>query len=111
MKPLEIIIGAVVLLTNFYADLTDRVRFDEENELRVIARNSDQPNSRWYSGAGIYRPVVLWTAAGDRGYGLQRVRHVLPAGHPHSGPRRAHHQGDPELYRVRQGQGLQHDRP
>ncbi|MFR4293069.1 MAG: sugar-binding domain-containing protein [Christensenellales bacterium] len=48
--------------TNFYADLTDRVRFDEENELRVIARNSDQPNSRWYSGAGIYRPVVLWTA-------------------------------------------------
>ena len=42
--------------TNFYADLTDRVRFDEENELRVIARNSDQPNSRWYSGAGIYRP-------------------------------------------------------
>ena len=34
-----------------------------------------------------------------------------PAGHPHSGPGRAHHQGDPELYRVRQGQGLQHDRP
>lgn len=29
-------------------------------ELRVVARNSDQPNSRWYSGAGIYRPVTLW---------------------------------------------------
>ncbi|OZG59782.1 glycosyl hydrolase family 2 [Bifidobacterium lemurum] len=48
--------------TNFHVDLTDRVRVGEENEIRVIARNSDQPNSRWYSGAGIYRPVVLWTA-------------------------------------------------
>ena len=48
--------------TNFYVDLTDRVRIGEENEIRVVARNSDQPNSRWYSGAGIYRPVVLWTA-------------------------------------------------
>ena len=27
--------------------------------LRVIAHNSDQPNSRWYSGTGIYRPVWL----------------------------------------------------
>ncbi|MBR1684417.1 MAG: DUF4982 domain-containing protein [Clostridia bacterium] len=27
--------------------------------LRVIAHNQDQPNSRWYTGAGIYRPVSL----------------------------------------------------
>ena len=27
--------------------------------IRVLAKNSDQPNSRWYSGAGIYRPVSL----------------------------------------------------
>ena len=60
--------------TNFYADLTDRVRFDEENELRVIARNSDQPNSRWYSGAGIYRPVVLWTADRQQHIALNGVR-------------------------------------
>ena len=60
--------------TNFYADLTDRVRFDEENELRVIARNSDQPNSRWYSGAGIYRPVVLWTADKQQHIALNGVR-------------------------------------
>ena len=26
-----------------------------------LPRNADQPNSRWYSGAGIYRPVQLWT--------------------------------------------------
>lgn len=48
--------------TNFYVDLTGKVKTGEENELRVIARNADQPNSRWYSGAGIYRPVKLWTA-------------------------------------------------
>jgi len=60
--------------TNFYVDLTDRVRFDEENELRVIARNSDQPNSRWYSGAGIYRPVVLWTADKQQHIALNGVR-------------------------------------
>ena len=48
--------------TNFYVDLTDCARVGESNEIRVIARNADQPNSRWYSGAGIYRPVVLWTA-------------------------------------------------
>lgn len=48
--------------TNFYVDLTDCVRVGESNEIRVVARNADQPNSRWYSGAGIYRPVVLWTA-------------------------------------------------
>ncbi len=30
-----------------------------ENVLRVIARNGDQPNSRWYTGTGIYRPVWI----------------------------------------------------
>ena len=33
--------------------------FGGENVIRVIARNSQQPCSRWYSGAGIYRPVWL----------------------------------------------------
>lgn len=48
--------------TNFYVELTGKLRAGEENTLEVIARNADQPNSRWYSGAGIYRPVTLWTA-------------------------------------------------
>lgn len=47
--------------TNFFVDLTGRLKADADNLLEVIARNADQPNSRWYSGAGIYRPVVLWT--------------------------------------------------
>ena len=45
--------------TNFYVDCGAFVRAGE-NTVEVIARNADQPNSRWYSGAGIYRPVRLW---------------------------------------------------
>lgn len=45
---------------NFYVEAEEYVRPGEENEIRVIARNSDQPNSRWYPGTGIYRPVWLY---------------------------------------------------
>ena len=48
--------------TNFYVDLTGKLRAGKENALEVVARNADQPNSRWYTGAGIYRPMTLWTA-------------------------------------------------
>jgi beta-galactosidase len=46
--------------TNFYVSLNKHLKIGEINEIRVIARNKDQPNSRWYSGAGIYRPVYLY---------------------------------------------------
>ena len=46
--------------TNFYAELDDHLRYGAQNTLRLIADNSDQPNSRWYTGSGIYRPVRLW---------------------------------------------------
>ena len=48
-----------------YSDFTvkaDNLYFDKENEIRVTVKNSDQPNSRWYSGSGLYRPVWLWCA-------------------------------------------------
>lgn len=45
--------------TNFYVELNNAL-CEGENELTVIARNADQPNSRWYSGSGIFRPVWLW---------------------------------------------------
>ena len=48
--------------TNFYVEL-DGLLQAGENTVEVIARNADQPNSRWYSGAGIYRPVSLWSAS------------------------------------------------
>lgn len=57
--------------SGFYADMTNRIKCCEDNVLEIIARNADQPNSRWYSGAGIYRPVTLWTAP---------ARHILPDG-------------------------------
>ena len=47
--------------TNFYVEL-DGLIHAGENTIEVIARNADQPNSRWYSGAGIYRPVKLWSS-------------------------------------------------
>ena len=47
--------------SNFYADATALLKYGEDNEIRVLARNSDQPNSRWYSGTGIYRPVWMFT--------------------------------------------------
>ena len=47
--------------TNFYVSVNEFLK-SGENEIRVVAENSKQPNSRWYSGAGIYRPVWLYVA-------------------------------------------------
>ena len=35
------------------------------NEIVVRVDNAQVPNSRWYSGSGIYRPVWLWRRDGD----------------------------------------------
>ena len=48
--------------TNFYVDLNDDLKYGQTNKIRVIAENADQPNSRWYTGSGIYRPVWLHVA-------------------------------------------------
>ncbi|RKD71348.1 glycosyl hydrolase family 2 [Sinobaca qinghaiensis] len=49
--------------TNFYIDITDFIYTDREkyNEILVKVDNSKEPNSRWYTGSGIYRPVHLFT--------------------------------------------------
>ena len=52
--------------SNFYVDISESVKLEQKNTLQVIARNADQPNSRWYSGAGIYRPVRLWVSDEQR---------------------------------------------
>ncbi len=44
---------------SFRYDLTPYVRWGEENTLAVRVDNAEQPNSRWYSGCGIYRNVRL----------------------------------------------------
>ena len=58
--------------TNFYIDCDGFFR-EGPNTVQVIARNADQPNSRWYSGAGIYRPVKLWTS-GEKHIELNGVK-------------------------------------
>ena len=35
------------------------LKYGADNLLKVIADNSLEPNSRWYTGSGIYRPVRL----------------------------------------------------
>ncbi|GHT10293.1 hypothetical protein FACS189426_10280 [Bacteroidia bacterium] len=44
---------------SFRYDLTPYLRLGEENVIAVKVDNSKQPNSRWYSGSGIYRNVRL----------------------------------------------------
>lgn len=51
--------------TNFFVDVDGFLKYGGENTIRVIARNKEQPNSRWYSGAGIYRPVNMYLADRD----------------------------------------------
>ncbi len=46
--------------TGFFVNVTGKLLYGAENILTVTAINSDQPNCRWYSGTGIYRPVWLY---------------------------------------------------
>ena len=45
--------------SSFSYDLTPYIRFGKENTVLVKVDNAEQPNSRWYSGCGIYRNVWL----------------------------------------------------
>ena len=45
--------------TGFFVELKG-LKYGEQNTITVLADNSKLPNSRWYSGAGIYRPVWLY---------------------------------------------------
>lgn len=47
--------------SSFRYEMTPFLNFPGKNVLAVKADNSRQPNSRWYSGSGIYRPVRLVT--------------------------------------------------
>ena len=45
--------------TRFFVELKE-LNIGGENTVTVVADNSKLPNSRWYSGSGIYRPVWLY---------------------------------------------------
>ena len=43
--------------TSFYLDITSQLKLASKNILAVRVDDSEQPDSRWYSGSGIYRHV------------------------------------------------------
>ena len=43
----------------FYVDLTDYVTFGADNRITINVNTSMQPNSRWYTGSGLFRGVKL----------------------------------------------------
>lgn len=49
--------------TPFCVDLTKYMKLGKKNRLAICVSNSAEQNSRWYSGAGIYRHVNLLTAS------------------------------------------------
>lgn len=49
--------------TNFIVDLTENLKIGQGNTITVQVDNSEMPNSRWYSGSGIYRPVKLFVGS------------------------------------------------
>ncbi len=48
-----------------------KLRYGEENTITVLVDDEGHPNSRWYGGAGIYRPVYLITSP---------IYHIQPDG-------------------------------
>lgn len=45
--------------SHFYVSLNRWLKFGEKNQIKVCADNSREPNSRWYTGSGIYRDVKI----------------------------------------------------
>lgn len=48
--------------TSFYCDITEQLKAGKGNVVAVRVDNSQQKNSRWYTGSGIYRHVWLVTS-------------------------------------------------
>ncbi len=46
--------------SNFIVDISETVKYGEENTLEVRVDNSETPNSRWYTGTGIYRELYAY---------------------------------------------------
>lgn len=45
--------------TNFYITADNYLKYGQENQIEVVVQNDKEPNSRWYSGSGIYRNVKI----------------------------------------------------
>jgi beta-galactosidase len=49
--------------TSFHCGLTPYLNYGKDNIINVHVNNTALPNTRWYSGSGIYRPV--WLMVGE----------------------------------------------
>lgn len=52
--------GRIYGYSDQFVELTGKLK-PGSNVIKVLADNSQVPNSRWYSGSGIYRDVYLWS--------------------------------------------------
>lgn len=57
--------GAAYGYIPFFICLDGALDHGRENTIKVVADNKNLPNSRWYTGGGIYRPVWLWEGPKD----------------------------------------------
>ena len=48
--------------SNFYIAADRFLKYGQDNQIEVVAHNESEPNSRWYSGSGIYRNVNIFVA-------------------------------------------------
>ncbi len=57
--------------TKFYMDITKYINAQTENEIKIIINNTALPNSRGYSGSGIFRKVSIM---------INEQLHIIPDG-------------------------------
>lgn len=60
--------------TSFYTDISKEILIGEENQILVYVENRHKPNSRWYTGIGIYRHV--WLYIGEKVHIMPWMLHV-----------------------------------
>ena len=70
---------------SFGYDITPLLKWDEPNVIAVRVDNAEQPNSRWYSGCGIYRNVWMTKTGSVRVapngvYAISRLRYLPEEG-------------------------------
>lgn len=89
--------------TPFSIVLDGKLKSDGENILRVEVDNSELPNSRWYTGSGIYRPV--WMCVSEQAHFLQNgIRIKTVSAYPPCIRVSVNHTGDEALIEVKDGE-------
>jgi beta-galactosidase len=57
--------------SNFYIAADGFIKYGQDNEIEVVVHNENEPNSRWYSGSGIYRNIKILVGS---------LLHIVPHG-------------------------------